>query len=31
MQNKIKRVTTVTQGKRSVELEVSIWKISRLR
>jgi hypothetical protein len=27
MQNKIERVTTVTQGKRNVELEATIGKI----
>jgi hypothetical protein len=31
MQNKIERVTTVTRGKRNVELEATVEKISRLR
>jgi hypothetical protein len=31
MQNKIERVTTVTGGKRIVELEATVGKISRLR
>jgi hypothetical protein len=31
MQNKIERVTTVMRGKGNVELEASVWKISRLR
>jgi hypothetical protein len=31
MQNEIERVTTVTRGKRNVELEATVEKISRLR
>jgi hypothetical protein len=31
MQNEIERVTTVTRGKKNVELEASLWKISGLR
>jgi hypothetical protein len=31
MLNKIERVTTVTRGKRNVELEATVEKISRLR
>jgi hypothetical protein len=30
MQNEIERVTTVTRGKRIVELEAIVGKISRL-
>jgi hypothetical protein len=30
MQNEIEHVTTVTRGKRNVDLEASVWKISRL-
>jgi hypothetical protein len=31
MQNKIESVTTVTRGKRNVELEATVGKISHLR
>jgi hypothetical protein len=31
MQNKIERVTMVTRGKRNVELEATVEKVSRLR
>jgi hypothetical protein len=31
MQNEIERVTMVTRGKRNVELEATVEKVSRLR
>jgi hypothetical protein len=31
MQHEIERVTTVTRGKRNIELEATAEKISRLR
>jgi hypothetical protein len=31
MQNEIERVTTVTRGKRNVELKATVEKISRSR